>query len=136
MTGINGYGEVVTLKPTPLTEQQLADLKIQHEKERQERLALLDDRVVEAKLYYYKGVRTNTTRQQEHLVTDHQHKPLHTPDLELDAYGSAVVIGTDRQRCEDDTFTKVTGIYSINLTEEMLKAYEENGKQILISKQF
>ena len=136
MTGINGYGEVVTLEPTPLTEQQLADLKIQHEKERQERLSILDDRVVQAKLYYYKGVRTNTTRQQEHLVVDHQHKPLHTPDLELDAYGSAVVIGTDRQRCEDDTFTKVTGIYSLNLTERMLKAYEENGNQLLISKQF
>jgi len=136
MKGKDGYGNWGELKPTPLTDQQLADLKIQHEKERQERLALLDNRVVEAKLYYYKGVRTNTTRQQEHLLTDHNHKPLHTPDLELDAYGSAVVVGTDRQRCEDDTFTKVTGIYSINLTEEMLKAYEENGNQILISKQF
>jgi len=136
MRGINGYGEVVELKPTPLTDEQLAALKIQHEKERQERLALLDDRVVEAKLYYYKGVRTNTTRQMEHLVTDHNHKPLHTPDLELDAYGSAVVIGTDRQRCEDDTFDKITGIYSLTLTERMLKAYEEGGHKLLISKQF
>jgi len=124
------------MKPTPLTDSEYKALVIKHEEERQERLALLDNRVVEAKLYYYKGVRTNTTRQQEHLVTDHQHKPLHTPDLELDAYGSAVVVGTDRQRCEDETFTKVTGIYSINLTEEMLKAYEENGNQLLISKQF
>tara|TARA_R110002012_G_scaffold231709_2_gene404405 strand:- start:609 stop:1019 length:411 start_codon:yes stop_codon:yes gene_type:complete len=136
MRGKDGYGNWGELKPTPLTDEQLAELKIQHEKERQERLALLDDRVVTANLYYYKGARQSTTRKQEHLVTDHQHKPLSTPDMDLDAYGSAVVVGTERQRCEDNTFDKVTGIYSLNLTERMLKAYEENGKQLLISKQF
>ncbi len=136
MRGKDGYGNWGELKPTPLTDKQLADLKIQHEQERQERLSLLDNRVVEAKLYYYRGVRTNTTKTQEHLVVDHQHKPLSTPDLDLDAYGQAVVIGTDRQRCEDDTFDRITGVYSLNLTEGMLKAYEENGNKLLISKQF
>jgi len=108
--------------PTPLTDKEYDQLQIQHEKERQERLALLDDKVVQAKLYYYRGVRQATTKTQEHLVTDHNHKPLFTADLDLDAYGTAVVVGTDRQRCEDDTFDKITGIYSLNLTDDMLEA--------------
>jgi len=118
--------------PTPLTKEQLVEMQKQHEKEKQERLALLDDKVVQAKLYYYRGVRQATTKTQEHLVTDHNHKPLFTADLDLDAYGTAVVVGTDRQRCEDDTFDKITGIYSLNLTDDMLKAYKENNNQLLI----
>ena len=55
-------------------------------------------------------------------------------DLDLDAYGTAVVVGTDRQRCEDDTFDKITGIYSLNLTDDMLEAYKENNNQLLIIK--
>ena len=118
--------------PTPLTKEQLVEMQKQHEKEKQERLALLDDKVVQAKLYYYRGVRQATTKTQEHLVTDHNHKPLFTADLDLDAYGTAVVVGTDRQRCKDDTFDKITGIYSLNLTDDMLKAYKENNNQLLI----
>ncbi len=120
--------------PTPLTDKEYDQLQIQHEKERQERLSLLDDKVVQAKLYYYRGVRQATTKTQEHLVTDHNHKPLFTADLDLDAYGTAVVVGTDRQRCEDDTFDKITGIYSLNLTDDMLEAYKENNNQLIIFK--
>ena len=120
--------------PTPLTDKEYHQLQIQHEKERQERLALLDNKVVQAKLYYYRGVRQATTKTQEHLVTDHNHKPLFTADLDLDAYGTAVLVGTDRQRCEDDTFDKITGIYSLNLTDDMLEAYKENNNQLLIIK--
>jgi len=120
--------------PTPLTDKEYDQLQIQHEKERQERLALLDDKVVQAKLYYYRGVRQATTKTQEHLVTDHNHKPLFTADLDLDAYGTVVVVGTDRQRCEDDTFDKITGIYSLNLTDDMLEAYKENNNQLIILK--
>lgn len=120
--------------PTPLTDKEYDQLQIQHEKERQERLSLLDDKVVQAKLYYYRGVRQATTKTQEHLVTDHNHKPLFTADLDLDSYGTAVVVGTDRQRCEDDTFDKITGIYSLNLTDDMLEAYKENNNQLIIFK--
>jgi len=136
MTGINGYGEVVTLEPKQLTDKELADLKVQHEKERQERLALLDNTVVQAKLYHYRGIRNATQRVNEHLVTDHHNRCLTTPEMNLDAYGDAVVIGTERQRCEDDTFDKITGIYTLILTDAMMKAYEEGGKKLLISKQF
>jgi hypothetical protein len=124
------------MKPTPLTDTEYKALLIKHEEERQERLSLLDNRIVEAKLYYYKGVRPATTKTQEHLVTDHNHKPLFTADLDLDGYGEAIVVGTERQRCEDNTFDRITGIYSLHLTEKMLKAYEENGNQILIKKQY
>jgi len=120
--------------PTLPTKEELVEMQKQHELERQKRLALLDDKVVQAKLYYYRGVRQATTKTQEHLVTDHNHKPLFTADLDLDAYGTAVVVGTDRQRCEDDTFDKITGIYSLNLTDDMLEAYKENNNQLIILK--
>lgn len=136
MRGKDGYGNWGELKPTPLTDKELADMKIQHEKERQERLALLDNTEVQAKLYHYRGIRNATQRVNEHLVTDHQHRCLTTPEMNLDAYGDAIVIGTERQRCADDTFDKITGIYTLNLTDAMIKAYEEGGKKLLISKQF
>jgi len=120
--------------PTLPTKEELVEMQKQHELERQKRLALLDDKVVQAKLYYYRGVRQATTKTQEHLVTDHNHKPLFTADLDLDVYGTAVVVGTDRQRCEDDTFDKITGIYSLNLTDDMLEAYKENNNQLIILK--
>jgi hypothetical protein len=42
--------------PTPLTDEELLVMrKIQHEKERQERLLTYDNRIVLAKLHYYKG---------------------------------------------------------------------------------
>tara|TARA_B110001450_G_C17393465_1_gene388658 strand:+ start:186 stop:596 length:411 start_codon:yes stop_codon:yes gene_type:complete len=136
MRGINSKGEVSYLKPTPLTDAEYKAMVIQHEQERQDRLSLLDNRIVEAKLYYYKGVRPATTMTQEPYVTTSNLKPIYTPDLDLDGYGEAIVIGTERQRVADDTFTRVTGIYSLNLTEKMIKLYEENDKQLLIKKQY
>ena len=41
--------------PTPLTKEQLVEMKKQHERERQERLLTYDNTKVEAKLVYYKG---------------------------------------------------------------------------------
>lgn len=40
--------------PTPLTKEQLVEMQKQHELERQERLLTYDNRIVEAKLVYYK----------------------------------------------------------------------------------
>ena len=42
------------------------------------------------------------------------------------------MVGTERQMAEDDTVDNITGTYSYNLTEEMLKEYEANDKQLLI----
>lgn len=42
------------------------------------------------------------------------------------------MVGTERQRCADDTIDNITGTYSYNLTDEMLKEYEANDKQLLI----
>ena len=41
--------------PTPLTDEEYAQLQIQHELERQERLLTYDNRIVKADLVYYKG---------------------------------------------------------------------------------
>ena len=132
MTGINGYGERVTLEPKQLTEKELADLKVQHERERQERLALLDNTEVQARLYHYRGLGVQGTRKQETNVGYGRHAWY--TDVDLDHYGSAIVIGTERQRCEDETFDKITGIYTLNLTDKMIKLYEEGGRQLIITK--
>tara|TARA_R110001592_G_scaffold83768_2_gene248067 strand:+ start:268 stop:678 length:411 start_codon:yes stop_codon:yes gene_type:complete len=136
MRGVNSKGEVSYLKPTPLTDAEYKAMVLQHKQEREDRLALLDNRIVEAKLYYYKGVRPANTMTREPYVTTSNLKDIYTPDLDLDGYARAVVIGTERQRVSDDTFVRVTGIYSLNLTERMLKAYEENNNQLIIQKQY
>ena len=136
MRGTNSEGKVSYLKPTPLTDAEYKAMVLQHEQEAQDRLLLLDNRIVEAKLYYYKGVRPANTKTQESYVCKSGGRPIYTADLDLDGYARAVVIGTERQRVADDTFVKVTGIYSLNLTERMLKAYEENNNNLIIQKQY
>lgn len=132
MTFRNHKGEQVTIEPKKLTEKELADLKIQHEKERQARLDLLDNEEVQARLYHYRGLGVQGTRKQDTNVGYGRHAWY--TDVDLDHYGDAIVIGTERQRCEDDTFDKITGIYTLNLTDKMLKAYEEGGRKLIITK--
>ena len=111
--------------PTPLTDEEYADLKIQHEKERQERLLTYDNTIVLAKLHYYKGTIAVAS-------TDHTtHKQF--SDV-VTGWNSVVMVGTQRQMCADDTVDNITGTYSLNLTDKMLKAYKENNNQLLIIK--
>jgi len=42
------------------------------------------------------------------------------------------MIGTERQRCADDTVDNITGTESLNLTDDMLEAYKENNNQLII----
>ena len=109
--------------PTPLTDEEYAQLQIQHELERQERLLTYDNRIVEAKLVYYKGYIAASG-------TDYNLNKKFA-DIKRDT-NSVIMIGTTRQRCADDTIDNITGTYSLNLTEKMLKEYEANDKQLLI----
>ena len=111
--------------PTPLTDEEYAELQIQHQKERQKRLLTYDDTIVLAKLHYYKDSVSVAS-------TDHTtHKQF--SDIKK-GYNSVVMIGTERQICADDTIDNITGTYSYNLTDKMLKAYKENNNQLLIIK--
>jgi len=113
--------------PTPLTKEQLVDMQKQHERERQERLLTYDNTKVEAKLVYYKGwIATVGT----HSVLEKLSSKF--ADIERGC-NSVVMIGTERQRCADDTVDS-TGTYSLNLTDDMLEAYKENNNQLLIIK--
>ena len=136
MRGTTSDGITETFKPTPLTDKEFKAMVIQQEKERQEWYDTLDNRVVEAKLYHYRGVRNGSTKTLESYLVGANARSIYTPDINLDAYGTAIVVGTDRQRVMDNTFSKVTGIYSLNLTAKMLKAYEENNNNLIIQKQF
>ena len=111
--------------PTLPTKEQLVEMQKQHERERQERLLSYDNTKVEAKLVYYKGT----------IATARTHSYLNKQfaDIKKD-WNSVVMIGTERQRCADDTVDNITGTYSLNLTDDMLEAYKENNNQLLIIK--
>jgi hypothetical protein len=114
--------------PTPLTKEQLVEMQKQHEIERQKRLLTYDNTKVEAKLVYYKGwIATTGT----HSVLEKFSSKF--ADIQRGT-NSVVMVGTERQRCADDTVDNITGTYSLNLTEDMLKAYKENNNQLLIIK--
>tara|TARA_R110002153_G_scaffold260751_1_gene420903 strand:+ start:715 stop:1071 length:357 start_codon:yes stop_codon:yes gene_type:complete len=110
-------------RPTPLTPEEYKAMLVKQGIERELRLSKLDDRIVEAKLYCVKGVESFTK-------TDNILRK-QTAD-ERDAYEGIVVVGTERQRCMDKTFPNITGIYSYNLTEDMLKRYEANDNKLII----
>ena len=108
--------------PTPLTDEEYAKLQIQHQKERQERLLTYDNTKVEAKLVYYKGT----------IATARTHPYLNKQFADIKKHwNSVVMIGTERQRCADDTVDNITGTYSLNLTDDMLEAYKENNNKLI-----
>ena len=109
--------------PTPLTTEEYKAMLVKQGIERELRLSKLDDKIVEAKLYYVKGVESFTK-------TDNILRKK-TAD-ERDAYEGIVVVGTELQRCMDKTFPNITGIYSYNLTVGLLKMYEDNNRKLII----
>ena len=111
--------------PTPPTDEELVEMRKQQKKERQKRLLTYDNTIVLAKLHYFKGT----------IETSVYNSNLHKnyTDIDLD-WNSVIMIGTDRQMCADDTIDNITGTYSLNLTDKMLKAYKENNNQLLIIK--
>ena len=110
-------------RPKPLTAEEYKAMLVKQAIERELRLSKLDDKIVEAKLYYVKGTE-NFTKPDNIL--------LQRSVDERDAYERVVVVGTERQRCMDKTFPNIIGIYSYNLTEDMLKRYEANDKNLII----
>ena len=118
--------------PTPPTAEELVEINKKHQEKLQAIYDKCDDKIVEAKLYYVKGVE-NFAKADNILLQ-------HSVD-ERDAYEGIVVVGTEKQRLMDlyhlilpnfKTFPKITGIYSYNLTEDMLKRYEANDKNLII----
>jgi hypothetical protein len=110
-------------RPTPLTTEEYKAMLVKQGIEKELRLSKLDDKIVEAKLYYVKGTE-NFTKPDNIL--------LQRSVDERDAYEGIVVVGTEKQRCMDKTFPNIIGIYSYNLTEDMLKRYEANDKNLII----
>ncbi len=110
--------------PTPLTKEQLVEMQKQHELERQKRLLTYDNTIVLAKLHYYKGTIAVASTDS---ITHKQFSDVVT------GWNSVVMVGTQRQMCEDDSLD-ITGTYTLNLTDKMLKAYKENNNQLLIIK--
>tara|TARA_R110002167_G_scaffold57618_2_gene163097 strand:+ start:897 stop:1253 length:357 start_codon:yes stop_codon:yes gene_type:complete len=109
--------------PTPPTAEEIVEINKKHQEALQKIYDKCDDKIVEAKLYYVKGTE-NFTKPDNIL--------LQRSVDERDAYEGIVVVGTERQRCMDKTFPNITGIYSYNLTEDMLKRYEANDNKLII----
>ena len=110
-------------RPTPPTAEEIVEINKNLEEKLQAIYDKCDDKIVEAKLYYVKGTE-NFTKPDNIL--------LQRSVDERDAYERVVVVGTERQRCMDKTFPNIIGIYSYNLTEDMLKRYEANDKNLII----
>ena len=111
--------------PTPLTKEQLVEMQKQHELEKQKRLLTYDNTIVLAKLHYYKGTIAVASTDS---VTHKKFSDVVT------GWNSVVMVGTQRQICADDTVDNITGTYTLNLTDKMLKAYKENNNQLIIIK--
>ena len=109
--------------PTPPTAEEIVEINKKHQEALQKIYDKCDDKIVEAKLYYVKGVESFTK-------TDNILRKK-TAD-ERDAYEGIVVVGTELQRCMDKTFPNITGIYSYNLTVGLLKMYEDNNRKLII----
>tara|TARA_R100000951_G_scaffold71862_1_gene60567 strand:+ start:490 stop:840 length:351 start_codon:yes stop_codon:yes gene_type:complete len=110
--------------PTPLTKEQLVEMQKQHERERKKRLLTYDNTIVLAKLHYYKGTIAVASTDS---VTHKKFSDVVT------GWNSVVMVGTQRQMCADDSLD-ITGTYTLNLTDKMLKAYKENNNQLIIIK--
>ena len=107
--------------PKPLTKKQLVEMRKEQEKERQKRLLTYDNTIPKAKLHYFKGT----------IETSVYNSNLHKNYIDFDLdWNSVIMIGTDRQMCADDTIDNITGTYSLNLTDKMLKAYKENNNTL------
>lgn len=109
--------------PTLLTAEKLVEMQKQHEIERQKRLLTYDNTKVEAKLVYYKGTSAS--------VGTNSYLNKQFADIKKD-WNSVIMIGTERQRCADDTVDNITGTYTLNLTDEMIKEYENNDKNLIV----
>mgnify|MGYP003676737835 FL=1 len=109
--------------PTRPTPERLIEINIEHQARLQEIYNKCDNRIVEAKIYYVKG--TESFAKIDNIL---RKKSVD----ERDAYEGIVVVGTELQRCMDKTFPNITGIYSYNLTEDMLKKYEANNNNLII----
>ena len=110
-------------RPTPPTPERIIEIEKEYQEALQKIYDKCDDRIVEAKIYYVKGTESFTK-------TDNILRKK-TAD-ERDAYEGIVVVGTELQRCMDKTFPNITGIYSYNLTEGLLKMYEDNNRKLII----
>ena len=109
--------------PTRPTPERLIELDKEHQARLQEIYDECDNRIVMAKLYYFKST--------ENFIKPNNFLPMQSVD-ERGAYENVVVVGTERQMCMDKTFANVVGVYSYILTEDMLKKYEANGKNLII----
>jgi len=117
------------MRPTPLTDKEYKAMLIEQAEQRESFIDALDNRIVEAKLYYYKGTEVIAKHDQLLMNTDFRSVQY---SCERDAIRSCILVGTDRQRCQNSGLDNITGTYTLNLTEDMLKQYELNNKELLI----
>ena len=115
--------------PTRPTPERLIELDKEHQARLQEIYDECDNRIVMAKLYYFKS--TGAVARQEHYLSGANGRAIYSSDDEK-CYNSCIMVGTERQMAMDKSIYNITGSYSYNLTEDMLKQYEANNKNLII----
>ena len=109
--------------PTPPTEKQLKKLKKMFKQERLKRLNKLDNKKLTAVIHHFKGSAgvANYDINVNRYYSDSK-----------SSWNSVVMLGTERQRCEDDTIDNITSSYDMEITPQMEQDYINNGKNLII----
>jgi|TARA_R110002073_G_scaffold1928_1_gene13529 hypothetical protein len=117
--------------PTRPSVERLKEIEKEHQEALQKIYDRCDDRIVHATLHYFKG--TTQVLKQVHYLTGANGRSIYSSDDDR-CYNSCIMVGTELQMAKDKSVYNITGSYSYNLTEEMLKMYEDNDRQLIIIK--
>ena len=117
--------------PTRPTPERLIEIKKENQEALQKIYDKCDDKIVYATLHYFKG--TRAVSKQVHYLTGANGRAIYSSD-DQKCYNSCIMVGTELQMAKDKSVYNITGSYSYNLTEDMLKMYEANNRQLIIIK--
>tara|TARA_R100000544_G_scaffold31888_1_gene18218 strand:- start:73 stop:447 length:375 start_codon:yes stop_codon:yes gene_type:complete len=115
--------------PTRPSAERLIEIKKEHQEALQKIYDKCDDRIVHATLHYFKD--TRLVLKEDHYITGANGRSIYSAD-DQKCYNSCIMVGTELQMAKDKTILNITGSYSYNLTDDMLKLYEANNKKLII----
>ena len=115
--------------PTRPSAERLIEIEKEHQARIQEIYDECDDRIVHATLHYFKD--TAYVLKQVHYLSGANGRAIYSSDDDR-CYNSCIMVGTELQMAKNKSVYNITGSYSYNLTEDMLKMYEDNDRQLII----
>lgn len=109
--------------PTPPTEKELNKLKKIFKQEKLQRLNKLDNKKLTAVIHHFKG----SAGVAKYDINVHRYYS----DSKV-SWNSVVMLGTERQRCADNTIDNITASYDMEVTPQMEQDYIANNKKLIL----